>query len=271
MNNYELIDLTVTPHVDVNTIRRLIKKDRPSVLRCESSKQVPNYLSILKNDFAEEKVSLLQRPLKLTNASEHGKFVSTTVKDYFQTYAHTDAEAEHDWIILSPLNEQKNMLKALMPELYWQVFPQKHDLLLWITPKHGFTGTHFDSTETFNLQLHGTKKFILYPPGIRRYNARSPLTGFGHTSHFTDFEKVDLNTHPKWQHNVDNKIEVNLKPGEIIYIPPGWWHQVYNDHSLSINGLLNFYTKKKLFTKPYILFDLTLKKLKQKKFFRKLL
>ena len=108
------------------------------------------------------------------------------------------------------------------------------------------------------------RKFLLYPGGISRYHARSPLTGFGHTSHFNDFEKVDIEQYPNWHNNLKNKIEIDLKPGEIIYIPPGWWHQVYNDHSMSINGLLNFYSKKKLLKKPYILFDLLLKTIKEK-------
>ena len=48
-------------------IQQLVKKDRPSVIRYQT--ELPDYLSILKNNFATEKVSALQRPLTLTNAS----------------------------------------------------------------------------------------------------------------------------------------------------------------------------------------------------------
>ncbi len=264
MRNYQLLDVTATHNCTAQTIRRMVKKDQPAVIRYKADQELPDYLSTLKKDFSGEKVSVLQRPLTHTNAAAHGRFAATTMQQYFQELVAADGQSQYDWIVLSALNQQSPLLKTLMPSLYWQAFPQKHELRLWITPKHGFTGAHFDSTETFNLQLYGSKKFILYPSGLSRYHVRNPFSGFGHTSHFNDFEKVDHKQYPSWSANLNHKIEINLKPGEIIYIPPGWWHQVYNDHSLSINGLLNFYSKKKLCKKPYILFDLFLKTIREK-------
>ena len=263
MRNYEFIDLTTTNNCTAQMIQQLVRQNRPAVIRYQAVQQLPDYLAILKQDFTAEKVSVLQRPLTHTNAAAHGKFISTTIQQYFQELTQPDSQTKHDWIVLSTLNQQSDLLQTLMPSFYYQAFPKKHELRLWITPRQGFTGAHFDSTETFNLQLYGNKKFLLYPKGISRYHARNPLTGFGHTSRFNDFEQVDVTQYPNWNINLKNKVEINLNPGEIIYIPPGWWHQVYNDQSLSINGLLNFYSTTKLLKKPYILLDLFLKILRK--------
>ena len=262
--NVQLIDLTTVETVNTTMIKRVVQAGQPAILRYLSAAEVPNYLILLQHKYADEEVTLLQRPVGLTNAAAHGKLIKSTLGEYFRHFVCQTTDPEHDYIVLSSLNDHNALLQVLMDESYCQLFPQKHDLRLWITPKARFTGAHFDSVETFNLQFYGSKKFILYPPGIFRYKIRSPFTGFGHTSKFNNFKEVNIDKNPGWQRILETQIEIELQPGEMIYIPPGWWHQVYNEDSLAINGLLNFYGKKKLLTKPYILFDLMIKLAKKK-------
>ena len=54
-----------------------------------------------------------------------------------------------------------------------------------------------------------------------------------------DFDSPDYDRFPKFAEAERNALVVVLEPGDVIYIPNMWWHQV---ESLSaINGLVNFW------------------------------
>lgn len=211
----------------------------------------------LVNQCADEMVSVLKRPKQLTNAAGHGSIERITIKQYFQEYALHDRNPNYDWVILHELVTGEKLQQHILAKELINRFPKLTSYRLWVTPHNGFTGAHFDACETFNLQLSGQKRFVLYPPGIKRYHARSPLSKFGHTSKFNDFEQVEKTK--TWQQNMAQRLEFILNPGDMIYIPPGWWHQVYTQNGICMNVLINFSAGKKLLKHPYILLDLMIK------------
>lgn len=239
-----------------HSIKSITQHSSPAVIKMLDGSQ--NYQQLLQQKCHTHDVRVLQRPKSLTNASSHGSFSTVTVQHFFDECAKS-TNPEYDWIILHELATDRALREEILSKQFIGQFPSTTSFRLWVTPQHSFTGAHFDSCETFNLQLFGQKKFILYPPGVTRYKARNPFTKFGHTSIYNDFETVtDCNN---WQKNLNNKIEFTLQPGDMIYIPPGWWHQVYNDSSIGMNVLINFSAGKKLLKHPYVLVDLLLKKL----------
>lgn len=112
---------------------------------------------------------------------------------------------------------------------YPAYFKSKPTVILW----HGFVKNKFSSTSTLHfdrihnifVQIRGRKRIILFPPFdyLSFYPPLEEAQGRGHNSKVNP-DNLDLELFPKfpWQ----ERIEVVLQPGEILYIPPFWWHHV---------------------------------------------
>jgi ribosomal protein L16 Arg81 hydroxylase len=70
---------------------------------------------------------------------------------------------------------------------------------------NGF-GVHWDNHDVFALQIHGKKEWKIYGEGSVRFPLRNG----------TASEKLRHPSEPVWQGN--------LNPGDVLYIPKGWWH-----------------------------------------------
>lgn len=93
--------------------------------------------------------------------------------------------------------------------------------MIWIGPEGTFTPLHFDLTNNLLVQVTGSKRILLVPPSETRY--------LYHRRHvFSDIHDLEdparLRIHPLAKQA--QTFEVTLGPGEILYIPIGWWHQV---------------------------------------------
>jgi hypothetical protein len=93
--------------------------------------------------------------------------------------------------------------------------------MLWIGPGGTFTPLHFDLTNNLLAQIVGTKHLVLLPP--------SETPKLANTRHvFSDVHDVTdpdcLARYP--QAETARQYEVTLNPGDLLYIPVGWWHQV---------------------------------------------
>ncbi len=136
--------------------------------------------------------------------------------------------------------------------------------------------THYDVMDNILCQVVGSKKVVLWEPkevkhlyvtgthlpfmAILKYRLRltcenndtNPMYYFlsGSTSKVLDIENPDLEKFPKFAKA--NSMECVLEPGDILYIPACWWHNVITlAPSISINVFYKHleddaYTKKDL-------------------------
>jgi len=93
--------------------------------------------------------------------------------------------------------------------------------MLWVGPAGTFTPLHFDLTNNLLIQITGRKRLLLVPLSQTRYLA--------HRRHvFSDVHDLEdaacMKRHPEAQ-RVEPYV-VTLEPGEMLFIPVGWWHQV---------------------------------------------
>jgi hypothetical protein len=81
---------------------------------------------------------------------------------------------------------------------------------------------HYDElqTETFIVQIHGRKEWVLYSQDQTPY--MYPKTPVSPYSQLTVKEGIDLERFPKFR-NV-RPLRFFIEPGEMFYNPPGWWH-----------------------------------------------
>lgn len=94
----------------------------------------------------------------------------------------------------------------------------------WIGPAGSYTGLHYDIAPNLFAQFHGSKEFLLYPPSqtacmypSRRYDIGSVLSD-------VDARKPDYHRYPRFREA--QGMEAVVEPGQMLFTPRGWWHQV---------------------------------------------
>ena len=100
---------------------------------------------------------------------------------------------------------------------------------------------HFDFPHNLACVVGGRRTFRLFPPEQLSNLYIGPLdkTPAGQPISLVDFEHPDLERYPKSAIALENSLEFNLDPGDALFIPSMWWHQV---SSLDpINMLVNLW------------------------------
>ncbi|NML11383.1 cupin-like domain-containing protein [Sphingobium sp. AR-3-1] len=93
--------------------------------------------------------------------------------------------------------------------------------MLWIGGEGTFTPLHFDLTNNMLAQVTGTKRVILIPPSQTRRLAHKAHV-FSEVRDVTDEARLAL--YPQARDVL--RYEVLLTPGDLLFVPIGWWHQV---------------------------------------------
>jgi hypothetical protein len=96
--------------------------------------------------------------------------------------------------------------------------------MLWIGPGGTFTPLHFDLTNNLLAQVVGTKHLVLLPPSETGKLANTTHV-FSEVHDITDPDRLAL--YPAAASA--RQFEVVLEPGDLLYIPVGWWHQVVSE------------------------------------------
>jgi LPS sulfotransferase NodH len=88
---------------------------------------------------------------------------------------------------------------------------------LWFGPAGTVTPLHHDTSNLLMAQVAGRKRYRLIPASQWQYV-------YNNTGVFSevDCERPDLNRYPKFRNATI--IDVVVDPGEVLFVPVGWWH-----------------------------------------------
>jgi hypothetical protein len=105
---------------------------------------------------------------------------------------------------------------------------------IWISSAGTGTPLHRDFSENLLAQITGRKRVILYPPHdtplLYAFPSRSHLPNFS----AADAERMEDPRFPLLREA--QRIEVAIEPGDMLYLPSRWWHQVRSmQESISVN------------------------------------
>jgi ribosomal protein L16 Arg81 hydroxylase len=103
--------------------------------------------------------------------------------------------------------------------------------MMWIGPAGTVTSLHHDLTNNFIAQIVGRKRLKILPAAEvgRVYNHRHVF------SEIPDLEAPDLDGARYPRLAGARTYDVTLSPGEIIFMPLAWWHQVKSlDFSVTV-------------------------------------
>ncbi len=114
----------------------------------------------------------------------------------------------------------------------------------WYGPQGTVTPLHHDLTNNFMAQVIGRKRVRLIAPYDQRY-----IYNHRHCFSQVDVENVDYDRFPLFRNA--RVIDVMLNPGQVLFLPIGWWHHVVGvDISITMtftnfvfdNDFSSFYT-----------------------------
>ncbi|NJN86387.1 MAG: cupin-like domain-containing protein [Leptolyngbyaceae cyanobacterium SL_7_1] len=104
---------------------------------------------------------------------------------------------------------------------------------LWVGLAGHTTCLHYDPFDGTLIQLHGSKRLVLLPPS-QLYNVypfpiqRHLTQGLKSRSTYSQVypDRPDLDAFPRFEQALQQRYEVILWAGEVLFIPTGWWHEV---------------------------------------------
>lgn len=133
-------------------------------------------------------------------------------------------EGARDWYVSTPLAGLPPALARDAPLPPYCDGASWHDGNLWIGAEGTVSGLHFDVADNFHAVVSGGKRFVLAPP---RQSAslypNGPLHGVPNGAR-VDLEHPDFERFPRVRDA--RPVVAELGPGDMLYIPRLWWHQV---------------------------------------------
>ena len=111
---------------------------------------------------------------------------------------------------------------------------------LWLG-NHSIVAPHFDYPANIACCVAGVRRFTLFPPDqvANLYVGPWDLTPAGQPISLVDIKNPDLEKYPRFKDAWRRAVTADLQPGDAIFIPSLWWHQV--ESLATINGLINFW------------------------------
>ena len=98
--------------------------------------------------------------------------------------------------------------------------------MLWMGATNTIAPPHYDPGNTLHAVIRGRKRFLLFDRReLWHMHPYGVFSGYyPHTSKVLDADHADLTKYPRFQSVTAH--ECVLQPGDFLYIPVGWWHQV---------------------------------------------
>lgn len=100
---------------------------------------------------------------------------------------------------------------------------------------------HYDLPDNIACVAVGKRRFTLFPPDQLENLYPGPLdmTPAGQPISVVDFHNPDFDKYPKYKRALAAAMTADLEPGDAIFIPSMWWHQV--EALSSLNVLMNYW------------------------------
>jgi hypothetical protein len=133
-------------------------------------------------------------------------------------------------------------LPALVPGIPVTMLDMTRDTLisLWLGNRT-HTAAHWDQSQNLACVVAGRRRFTLFPPEQLKNLYVGPLdfTLAGQPISLVDIDAPDLKTYPRFTKALKAARRAELGPGDALYIPSLWWHDVLSLEDFG--SLINFW------------------------------
>ncbi|HEX6096256.1 MAG TPA: cupin-like domain-containing protein [Thermoanaerobaculia bacterium] len=144
----------------------------------------------------------------------------------FAEAARQVAEADGDRLLYVMQQSIPKQFPELMKEIrvpQWVPKAEETSINLWFG-RSSVTPLHYDATNNFFAQQYGEKHWTIFSPADTPHVYPQPIDSkMAHLS-AVDLDAPDLRLHPNF--SLARPIRFTVHPGELLYLPAFWWHQV---------------------------------------------
>eukprot|EP00026_Physarum_polycephalum_P008946 Phypoly_transcript_09053.p1 GENE.Phypoly_transcript_09053~~Phypoly_transcript_09053.p1 ORF type:complete len:477 (-),score=74.61 Phypoly_transcript_09053:15-1313(-) len=171
--------------------------------------------------FIEEKAALAKH--KGINLTTNYHKINITSKDFFKLIYDPEEKNYYYWYG----KVGRDLAKDVTPFSNLWLTPQDQNqfgLYLWLSGKGTRPPIHIDSDHNFYVHISGRKRFILFPPTEWKNLYMYPRLHPQFHKAQVEFEHPDLARFPNYANA--KGYEALLEPGDVMYVPPYWWHHV---------------------------------------------
>lgn len=161
-----------------------------------------------------------------------------TLNNFLKLYDNSNNDNSEPYIYLSNPLLNERLLQQIQPLNILEVTNTGKSVNLWIGGKRSTAQAHFDAFHNAFVQILGTKTFLLYPPDQWLYM-------YLYSRHHPSYRQSQLNfQEDDWNHlhkkyplssKLGKPYLVKLNPGDMLYLPPYWFHHVEASETLSIS------------------------------------
>ena len=164
------------------------------------------------------------------------EFKKNSFAEFVDRIINDDGNGDKEYLSVFKIFEHFPQLKKDVDFSILNQHKLKHSMVGWIGPAGTVTGYHVDWGDNILAQIYGRKELLLAPPSATENMYVSKKFDQGATLSDVDVDNFDEAQFPKFKKVRHH--QVTLNPGEMIFIPRGWWHLVRSlDKSISVSNL----------------------------------
>ncbi|MDJ0921981.1 MAG: cupin-like domain-containing protein [Henriciella sp.] len=166
----------------------------------------------------------------------------TDLLDVFKRIAASEADAEQACIYIAAI-AQDAYFPGLQAENPIDLGGHKAFGRLWMGTRSCIPA-HNDSPANLACVVTGRRRFTLFPPHVFRDLYLGPIdnTPAGRSISMVDTRDPDFAKYPRFREALEEASVAELGPGDAIFIPPLWWHNVEGLNPFNI--LINYWWRR---------------------------
>ena len=149
----------------------------------------------------------------------------------------TDADKHVHYIGNTPVQQ---LFPSLLQDNFNDFLVQGLQPGIWISNKVK-VAAHFDVPDNIACCIFGQRRFTLFPPHQidNLYIGPVDATPAGQPISLVDSANPDFDKFPKYREALKHALIADLSPGDALYLPSLWWHQV--ESLSSFNVLMTYF------------------------------
>lgn len=239
----------------------LFARERPVILKglvsqwpmVKEAKQSPlKLMTLLECDYSGKPMLVYKGPAKIKARFGYDESctgfnfasVNSTIPEVFETIRNQMNHKEHDYLYINSLKLAEGFPKLnLSHQLRFDhpQFDNNHPVAkIWLGTE-SVAAAHFDQPQNIACCIAGKRRFTLFPPDQIANLYPGPLhpTPGGQVVTIANLSQPDYDRFPRLKTAYENAFIADLEPGDALYYPSMWWHEV--EAFDRFNAMINFW------------------------------
>ena len=175
----------------------------------------------------------------------------TNVKEFIDNIINKDIDIKNIPYAGNILISKENIKKLFGETFKFPFYSSIREPKFWLSKKNTITKLHRDTADNLIIQIYGIKKWTIYPLNMQDFlyfTNTLPIQSYSSQRSLVDIKNPDLIKYPLFNHIKNYKLEIMMYPGDLLFLPLGFAHEV---ETITDSIMFNYWVKK-----PKTVYDL---------------